>query len=156
MALWLKRHDFKLDQVQNFYPSPMANATTIYHTEMNSLKNIKNNTEVVSVPKGARQRRLHKAILRYHDPAGWPMIREALKKMGKAKLIGNGPNCLVPAESRGEQRKSGQSKGGRPALSRHTGFGQFNKANTKPKVGGNKSRGGKSGNFSKSRKKASS
>lgn len=156
MALWLKRHDFKLDQVQNFYPSPMANATTIYHTEMNSLKNIKNNTEVVSVPKGARQRRLHKAILRYHDPAGWPMIREALKKMGKAKLIGNGPNCLVPAESRGEQRKSGQSKGGRPALSRHTGFGQFNKANTKPKVGGNKSRGGKSGNFSKSRKKANS
>jgi len=156
MALWLKRHDFKLDQVQNFYPSPMANATTIYHTEMNSLKNIKNNTEVVSVPKGARQRRLHKAILRYHDPAGWPMIREALKKMGKANLIGNGPNCLVPAESRDEQRKSGQSKGGRPALSRHTGFGQFNKANTKPKVGGNKSRGGKSGNFSKSRKKASS
>ncbi|MEI4550285.1 YgiQ family radical SAM protein [Pseudoalteromonas spongiae] len=156
MALWLKRHDFKLDQVQNFYPSPMANATTIYHTEMNSLKNIKNNTEVVSVPKGARQRRLHKAILRYHDPAGWPMIREALKKMGKANLIGNGPNCLVPAESRGEQRKSGQSKGGRPALSRHTGFGQFNKANTKPKVGGNKSRGGKSANFSKSRKKASS
>ncbi|WP_394228056.1 YgiQ family radical SAM protein [Pseudoalteromonas spongiae] len=156
MALWLKRHDFKLDQVQNFYPSPMANATTIYHTEMNSLKNIKNNTEVVSVPKGARQRRLHKAILRYHDPAGWPMIREALKKMGKANLIGNGPNCLVPAESRDEQRKSGQSKGGRPALSRHTGFGQFNKANTKPKVGGNKSRGGKSANFSKSRKKASS
>ncbi|MFH6954712.1 YgiQ family radical SAM protein [Pseudoalteromonas sp. XMcav1-K] len=156
MALWLKRHDFKLDQVQNFYPSPMANATTIYHTEMNSLKNIKNNTEVVSVPKGARQRRLHKAILRYHDPAGWPMIREALKKMSKANLIGNGPNCLVPAESRGEQRKSGQSKGGRPALSRHTGFGQFNKANTKPKVGGNKSRGGKSANFSKSRKKASS
>ncbi|MBU76432.1 MAG: YgiQ family radical SAM protein, partial [Pseudoalteromonadaceae bacterium] len=70
MALWLKSNDFKLDQVQNFYPSPMANATTIYHTEMNSLRNIKNNTEQVPVPKGARQRRLHKAILRYHDPAG--------------------------------------------------------------------------------------
>ena len=96
MALWLKSNDFKLDQVQNFYPSPMANATTIYHTEMNSLRNIKNNTEQVAVPKGARQRRLHKAILRYHDPAGWPMIREALRNMGKAKLIGKGPNCLVP------------------------------------------------------------
>ena len=47
MALWLKSNDFKLDQVQNFYPSPMANATTIYHTEMNSLRNIKNNSEVV-------------------------------------------------------------------------------------------------------------
>ncbi|ATD01986.1 MULTISPECIES: YgiQ family radical SAM protein [Pseudoalteromonas] len=142
MALWLKSNDFKLDQVQNFYPSPMANATTIYHTEMNSLRNIKNNTEQVPVPKGARQRRLHKAILRYHDPAGWPMIREALRNMGKAKLIGKGPNCLVPEEGRDErQTKGGKgNKGGRPALTRHTGFSQFKKANTKPKVGGNRQR----------------
>ncbi|MBE0458783.1 MAG: YgiQ family radical SAM protein [Pseudoalteromonas prydzensis] len=139
MALWLKSNDFKLDQVQNFYPSPMANATTLYHTGMNSLRNIKNNTEQVPVPKGARQRRLHKAILRYHDPAGWPMIREALRNMGKAKLIGKGPNCLVPEETRDEKSlKAG--KGGRPALSRHTGFSQFKKANTKPRVGGNRQR----------------
>ena len=138
MALWLKLNDFKLDQVQNFYPSPMANATTIYHTEMNSLRNIKNNSEVVPVPKGARQRRLHKAILRYHDAAGWPMIREALRKMGKANLIGKGPNCLVPEEGRDEKAGKGGSKGGRPALTRHTGFSQFKKANTKPKVGGNR------------------
>ncbi|RZF94513.1 YgiQ family radical SAM protein [Pseudoalteromonas sp. CO302Y] len=140
MALWLKAHDFKLDQVQNFYPSPMANATTIYHTEMNSLRNIKNNTEQVAVPKGARQRRLHKAILRYHDPAGWPMIREALKKMGKANLIGKGPNCLVPEEGRNEKAAKGKGGKGRAALTRHTGFSQFKKANTKPRVGKNKQR----------------
>lgn len=140
MALWLKAHDFKLDQVQNFYPSPMANATTIYHTEMNSLRNIKNNTEQVSVPKGARQRRLHKAILRYHDPAGWPMIREALRKMGKANLIGKGPNCLVPEEGRNEKAARGKGGKGRAALTRHTGFSQFKKANTKPRVGKNKQR----------------
>ncbi|MBO7927852.1 YgiQ family radical SAM protein [Pseudoalteromonas sp. K222D] len=140
MALWLKSNDFKLDQVQNFYPSPMANATTIYHTEMNSLRNIKNNTEVVPVPKGARQRRLHKAILRYHDPAGWPMIREALRKMGKANLIGKAPNCLVPEEGRDERAAKGSSRGGRPALTRHTGFSQFHKANTKPKVASNRQR----------------
>ena len=143
MALWLKSNGFKLDQVQNFYPSPMANATTIYHTEMNSLRNIKNNTEAVPVPKGARQRRLHKAILRYHDASGWPMIREALRKMGKANLIGKGPNCLVPEESRDEKgSKKGISSGkaGRPALTRHTGFSQFKKANTKPKVNTNRQR----------------
>ncbi|MEZ7279391.1 YgiQ family radical SAM protein [Pseudoalteromonas sp. 68 DY56-GL68] len=140
MALWLKSNDFKLDQVQNFYPSPMANATTIYHTEMNSLRNIKNNTEQVAVPKGARQRRLHKAILRYHDPAGWPMIREALKKMGKANLIGKGPNCLVPEEGRNEKAAKGKGGKGRAALTRHTGFSQFKKANTKPRVGKNKQR----------------
>ncbi|MEL0604918.1 MULTISPECIES: YgiQ family radical SAM protein [Pseudoalteromonas] len=142
MALWLKSNDFKLDQVQNFYPSPMANATTIYHTEMNSLRNIKNNKEQVPVPKGARQRRLHKAILRYHDPSGWPMIREALRSMGKANLIGKGPNCLVPEEGRDEKahKGAGKGRGGRPALTRHTGFSQFKKANTKPKVGGNRQR----------------
>ncbi|WP_462165937.1 YgiQ family radical SAM protein [Pseudoalteromonas sp. GB43] len=140
MALWLKAHDFKLDQVQNFYPSPMTNATTIYHTEMNSLRNIKNNTEQVPVPKGARQRRLHKAILRYHDPAGWPMIREALRKMGKANLIGKGPNCLVPEEGRNEKTAKGKGGKGRAALTRHTGFSQFKKANTKPRVGKNKQR----------------
>ena len=142
MALWLKSNDFKLDQVQNFYPSPMANATTIYHTEMNSLRNIKNNKEQVPVPKGARQRRLHKAILRYHDPSGWPMIRDALRSMGKANLIGKGPNCLEPEEGRDEKvhKGAGKGKGGRPALTRHTGFSQFKKANTKPKVGGNRQR----------------
>ena len=143
MALWLKSNDFKLDQVQNFYPSPMANATTIYHTEMNSLRNIKNNTEQVPVPKGARQRRLHKAILRYHDPAGWPMIREALRKMGKANLIGKGPNCLVPEEGRNEKAAKGKGGKGRAALTRHTGFSQFKKANTKPRVGKNKKRASK-------------
>ena len=126
LALWLKARDFKLDQVQNFYPSPMANATTIYHTGMNSLKNIhKNTSDDVAVPKGERQRRLHKALLRYHDSKGWPQIREALRRLGMDHLIGRGKDCLVPAESRNELRKpsryhtQGKSK---PALTRHTGL----------------------------------
>ncbi|HBN90147.1 DUF3362 domain-containing protein, partial [Rheinheimera aquimaris] len=128
LALWLKERDFKLDQVQNFYPSPMANATTIYHTEMNSLKNInKANDEVVAVPKGERQRRLHKAILRYHDPKGWPMIREALIKMGLKHLIGRSKGCLVPEEGKDEQFRK-PLKGGKPALSRHTGLNPAAKA----------------------------
>ena len=118
LALWLKENDFKLDQVQNFYPSPLANATTLYHTELDSLRNVRKNSDTVPVPKGGRQRRLHKAILRYHDPANWPIIREALAKMGLAhKLIGSKPGCLVPAESKGEKNqqqrfhgKKGQGK----------------------------------------------
>ncbi|MDB2387411.1 DUF3362 domain-containing protein, partial [Shewanella sp.] len=110
LALWLKGEKFKLDQVQNFYPSPMANATTIYHTELNSLKNVKHSSEEVSVPKKGRQRKLHKALLRYHDPAGWPLIREALIEMGKDNLIGNSPSCLVPAESRQEREANRHKK----------------------------------------------
>ncbi|OCW97528.1 YgiQ family radical SAM protein [Alishewanella sp. HH-ZS] len=131
LALWLKARDFRLDQVQNFYPSPMANATTIYHTEMNSLKNInKANTEVVPVPKGERQRRLHKAILRYHDPKGWPIIREALIRLKMQHLIGRGKDCLVPPESKDEQHQRPQ-RGGKPALTRHTGLNPAEKATAK-------------------------
>ena len=115
LALWLKENNFKLDQVQNFYPSPLANATTLYHTELNSLRNItsKNLAKedgTVAVPKGAIQRRLHKAILRYHDPLNWPEIRTALTKMGLSKLIGSAPNCLVPRETRNEQRNQNNDK----------------------------------------------
>ena len=42
-------------------------------------------------------RRLHKAFLRYHDPDNWPLLREALKRMGRADLIGNGKHHLIPA-----------------------------------------------------------
>lgn len=130
LALWLKSNNFKLDQVQNFYPSPMANATTMYHTEKNPLHKVNKDSENVVITKGARQRRLHKAILRYHVPENWPEIREALKRLGLArKLIGRGANCLVPPETRDEMKaapKKGNAQGAQPALSRHTGMEQFN------------------------------
>jgi uncharacterized radical SAM protein YgiQ len=102
LALWLKERNFKLDQVQNFYPSPMANATTMYHTGKNPIHKVNHKSEDVQVPKGEIHRRLHRAFLRYHDPANWPLLRKTLTEMGKAHLIGNGPKCLVPAESRNE------------------------------------------------------
>jgi len=119
LALWLKDNNFKLDQVQNFYPSPLANATTLYHTELNSLRNVTSKNLAkkdgsIAVPKGTIQRRLHKAILRYHDPLNWAIIREALTKMGLTKLIGSAPNCLVPRETRSEQRgQANKSKQGK-------------------------------------------
>jgi len=127
LALWLKERDFRLDQVQNFYPSPMANATTMYYTELNSLKNLKGNSDQIAVPKGERQRRLHKALLRYHDPAGWPLIREALKKMGLSRLIGKGKGCLVPEEGRDELKGKGKP-GGQVALTKHTGMNPLKEA----------------------------
>jgi uncharacterized radical SAM protein YgiQ len=118
LALWLKSNNFKLDQVQNFYPSPLANATTLYHTELNSLRNVTSKNLAreggkINVPKGTIQRRLHKAILRYHDPVNWPQIRQALTKMGLTKLIGSSPNCLVPRETRNEQQLANRDRQGK-------------------------------------------
>ena len=96
LALWLKRNGFKADQVQNFYPSPMATATAMYHSGKNPLRRVRRDSEDVTTAMGGRQRRLYKAFLRYHDPENWPMLREALKKMGRKDLIGNGKMHLIP------------------------------------------------------------
>ncbi len=102
LALWLKKNGFKADQVQTFYPSPMATATAMYHTQLDPLRGISRDVgpgrraERVDIVKGEKRRRLHKAFLRWHDPANWPLLREALKDMGRADLIGNGKHQLIP------------------------------------------------------------
>ena len=96
LALWLKKNSFRADQVQTFYPSPMATATAMYHSGRNPLRKVTHDSESVDVVRGERRRRLHKAFLRYHDANNWPLLREALKTMGRADLIGNGKHHLIP------------------------------------------------------------
>ncbi len=134
LAIWLKQNGFKADQVQNFYPSPMATATTMYHTGKNPLKRVKRDSEEVITPKGDIQRRLHKAFLRYHDPANWPMLRQALTRMGREDLIGKTKAHLIPAfQPRGDReyhsprRKNSYARRSRQPgkgtiLTQHTGL----------------------------------
>ncbi|WP_063655646.1 YgiQ family radical SAM protein [Aliivibrio fischeri] len=144
LALWLKKNNFECDQVQNFYPSPMCNATSMYYSETNPLKRVKyKKREDVPVAKGERQRRLHKALLRYHDPKNWKLIREALINMGKKHLIGDKPNCLVPeedldAQTPAERRQTGRH-GAKRFATKHT-KGQFD---GDPRTSNNNNRNGK-------------
>ncbi len=100
LAIWLKKNSFRADQVQTFYPSPMATATAMYHSGRNPLRKIhrtaESDDETVDIVRGEKRRRLHKAFLRYHDPNNWPLLREALKSMGRADLVGNGKHHLIP------------------------------------------------------------
>jgi uncharacterized radical SAM protein YgiQ len=133
LALWLKRNGFRADQVQAFLPSPMATATAMYHSGRNPLKRISRDSESVIVPKGLRVRRLHKAFLRYHDPNNWPLLREALRRMGRAELIGSGRLQLVPAYqppgtgtqaggTRPSSAKAVRGKPMQPIRTQHTGL----------------------------------
>jgi uncharacterized radical SAM protein YgiQ len=97
LALWLKKNRYRADQVQAFLPSPMATATAMYHSGKNPLQRITRKSDEVRIPKGLKMRRLHKAFLRYHDANNWPILREALRRMGRAELIGNGKQQLIPA-----------------------------------------------------------
>ena len=126
LALWLKQNGFRADQVQAFLPSPMATATAMYHTLKNPLKRVTRDSEEVIIPKGIKQRRLHKAFLRYHDPNNWPVLREALRKMGRADLIGNGKMQLVPGYQPAGTGGAAEGKRGgspnRPFKTQHTGL----------------------------------
>jgi uncharacterized radical SAM protein YgiQ len=127
LALWLKQHGFRADQVQAFLPAPMATATAMYHSGRNPLRRIARDSASVHIPKGLKVRRLHKAFLRYHDPNNWPVLREALRRMARADLIGNGRHQLVPAwqppESQEATVKPRRSAGApRPFRTQHTGL----------------------------------
>ncbi|RBO55040.1 YgiQ family radical SAM protein [Rhodovulum sp. BSW8] len=114
LALWLKKNRYRADQVQTFLPSPMATASAMYHTGINTLKAVRRGaSEPVETVRGGRQRRLHKAFLRYHDPENWPLLREALRSMGRADLIGPRPDQLVPASQPPGTAKTAAKK--RPA-----------------------------------------
>jgi uncharacterized radical SAM protein YgiQ len=126
LALWLKKNGFRADQVQAFLPSPMATATAMYHSGKNPLKRITRASEEVRIPKGLKVRRLHKAFLRYHDANNWPVIREALRRLGRADLIGSGKHQLVPAyqpSGSGDNAEGRRSSGAnRPFRTQHTGL----------------------------------
>jgi len=130
LALWLKRNSFRADQVQAFLPGPMALATAMYHTGRNPLKGIhRDRGEKVMSAKGLKQRRLHKAFLRYHDAGNWPLLRETLKRMGRADLIGNGKRQLIPSwqpggtgAGSGEGVRTGRKHRPQTVLTQHTGL----------------------------------
>jgi uncharacterized radical SAM protein YgiQ len=125
LALWLKQNGFRADQVQAFLPSPMATATAMYHSGKNPLKRITRAGEEVQVPKGLKIRRLHKAFLRYHDANNWPVLREALRRMGRADLIGNGKHQLIPAyqpSGTGDNGEGRRASGGHAFRTQHTGL----------------------------------
>src|SRR5262245_29616613 len=126
LALWLKKNGFRAGQVAAFLPGPMATATAMWHTGKNPLRKVTPDSEGVTIPKGMKQRRLHKAFLRYHDPNNWPVLREALRKMGRADLIGNGKNQLVPSYQPAGTGEAQEGKRGgsvhRPFKTQHTGL----------------------------------
>lgn len=135
LALWLKRNDFRADQVQAFYPSPMASATAMYHSGKNPLRKVTYKSDGVTIVKSEQQRRLHKAFLRYHDPKGWPMLREALERMGRSDLIGNGKHHLIPTyQPQTDEYQSARRKNSTPAGSKKVAGNGSDKGKTVGKI----------------------
>lgn len=138
LAMWLKRNDFRPNQVQAFLPSPMALATAMYHTGRNPLKPIgTRGGEPLPTAKGLRKRRLHKAFLRYHDAENWPLLRAELRLMGRGDMIGRSKHHLVPnyqppgTGKAGEGRRKSPKAGNQSASAKTTAANMPNKTKGK-------------------------
>ena len=105
LALYLKRTGYRPRQVQDFIPGPMDVATCMYHTGLDPAT-----MQPIYVPKGARERRLQRALLQFFLPENYELVREALHQADRPELIGDDPECLIPAHP-----PRSESKDRRPA-----------------------------------------
>jgi uncharacterized radical SAM protein YgiQ len=96
LALYLKGKGMRPRQVQDFIPTPMAIATTMFYTGVDPLT-----MQPVPVVRDLHEKKLMKALLYYWDPEQQPLAREALRKAGRADLIGGAQSCLVPHDRSG-------------------------------------------------------
>jgi uncharacterized radical SAM protein YgiQ len=93
LALYLKAKGMRPRQVQDFIPTPMAIATTMFYSGLDPLT-----MKPVYTATDLREKKMMKALIFYWDEASWPLAREALKKAGRSDLIGRAPHCLVPPD----------------------------------------------------------
>lgn len=90
MALWLKKHKYSPEQVQDFYPTPGTISTVMYYTGINPMTG-----KAVFVTTDYREKQLQRALLQYSRPENANLVREALRLAGREDLIGNSQECLV-------------------------------------------------------------
>ncbi|MEX2138365.1 MAG: YgiQ family radical SAM protein [Pirellulales bacterium] len=93
LALFLKRNGYKPDQVQDFIPSPFDIAACMYHTGLDPFTK-----KPVHIAKHLRDRKLQRALLQFFKPENYFEVRRALEQAGRQDLIGNGCDCLLPAQ----------------------------------------------------------
>ena len=93
LAVFLKRNGYRPDQVQDFIPAPFDIATCMYHTGLDPFTG-----EEVYIAKHLRDRKMQRALMQFFKPENYFMVREAFVKAGRADLIGNGCDCLIPAQ----------------------------------------------------------
>ena len=95
LALFLKKHGIRPEQVQDFYPTPGTASTCMFYTGLNPFT-----MEPVYVPKTPQEKTAQRALLQYYKPENRAIIARELIKAGRADLIGPGPGCLIPGDSK--------------------------------------------------------
>lgn len=90
LAVFLKKHNIRPEQVQDFYPTPGTISTCMFYTELDPYT-----MEKVYVAKNMHDKALQRALLQYYDSKNYKLCEEALRKAHRTDLIGSGKNCLI-------------------------------------------------------------
>ncbi len=90
LALYLKENKYRPEQVQDFYPTPGTASTCMYYTEIDPFLKDK-----VYVAKDKHEKAMQRALLQYHLPQNYELVKEALIKAGRSDLIGDKSTCLI-------------------------------------------------------------
>jgi uncharacterized radical SAM protein YgiQ len=94
LALFLKRHGYRPDQVQDFIPAPFDIATCMYYTGLDPFTK-----RPVYVARNLRDRKLQRALMQFFKPENYFEVRKALEQAGRQDLIGSGCDALIPAQA---------------------------------------------------------
>jgi uncharacterized radical SAM protein YgiQ len=92
LAVFLKQRGYRPRQVQDFIPAPMDIATCMYHTGLDPMT-----MQPVETVKKLKDREVQRALMQYFKPENWFAVHRALLDAGRKDLIGDGPECLIPA-----------------------------------------------------------
>ena len=110
LAVFLKKRHIRPEQVQDFYPTPGTISTCMFYTGLDPYT-----MEEVYVAKTPHDKALQRALLQYYDPKNKPLVEEALRKVGRADLIGTSEKCLIRPSQRvnNNPKKGGNRKYGK-------------------------------------------
>ena len=90
LAEYLKEIGHRVEQVQDFYPTPGTASTCMYYTGIDPFHN-----DEVYVARSPHEKAMQRALMQYTLPQNYDLVYEALTIAGRRDLIGNGPKCLI-------------------------------------------------------------
>ncbi len=100
LAVFLKKHNIRPEQVQDFYPTPGTISTAMFWTGLDPYT-----MEPVYVPRTAEEKAMQRALLQYFLPKNKPLVEKALIMANRRDLIGFGRDCLIAPTERGKTEK---------------------------------------------------
>lgn len=109
LAVYLKRNGYRPDQVQDFIPAPFDIATCMWYTGVDPMTG-----RAVEIARNMRDRKLQRALMQFFKPQNYFEVREALVQSGRTDLIGNGCDCLIPANPPKEAIEARRARANRP------------------------------------------